>query len=356
MRPATRRGGARRRSRTADRARGVDCGAQVSADSSSLAARSMSVWYLSRMCSVSRACAASIDSTPSTTRVRAQSRVSETDGRLAQLEGAQGADDPGDLVGQLLADPRNPGQHDVALALEVGVVDVQVQAPPLERLGQLPGVVRGEEHQRHRVAATVPSSGIDTWYSERTSSKSASVSSSTRSTSSISSTTGSSARMASRSGRVSRNSSEKMSSSSSSQVGDRCRRRRVGFPDCGLDTQQLLAVVPLVEGLGLVEPLVALEPNEPAAGQVGHRLGQLRLAGTGRPFLALAPSRREVRSRTGERSRQTHRGTGNHACRLWRRFDQGRSGDPDTSAGDRVRDRNFGPNRDHEVCRPAAPL
>jgi hypothetical protein len=63
-------------------------------------------------------------------------------------------------------------------------------------------------------ARTVPSSGMDTWYSERISRSSASVSSSTRSTSSISNTTGSVDLMASSSGLVSRNSSEKMSSSS----------------------------------------------------------------------------------------------------------------------------------------------
>ena len=40
----------------------------------------MSERYLSRMCRVSLACSASIDSTPRTTRVRAQSRVSDTDG------------------------------------------------------------------------------------------------------------------------------------------------------------------------------------------------------------------------------------------------------------------------------------
>ncbi len=69
------------------------------------------------------------------------------------------------------------------------------------------------------VARTVPSSGIDTWYSERISSRSASVSSSTRSTSSTRRTTGSVARMASSNGRVKRKSSEKMSSSSSDQLG-----------------------------------------------------------------------------------------------------------------------------------------
>ena len=39
-------------------------------------------------------------------------------------------------------------EHDVALALERRVVEVQVEAPPLEGLGQLPGVVRREEHER----------------------------------------------------------------------------------------------------------------------------------------------------------------------------------------------------------------
>ncbi len=42
----------------------------------------MSVWYFNKMWSVSRACAASTDSTPSTTRVRAQSSVSDTEGAL----------------------------------------------------------------------------------------------------------------------------------------------------------------------------------------------------------------------------------------------------------------------------------
>ena len=50
----------------------------------------------------------------------------------------------------------------------------------------------------------------------------------------------------------------------------------------GLDAQQLLLVVPLVEGLGLVEALVALQADQAGAGHLGHRLGQLGLAGAGR--------------------------------------------------------------------------
>ena len=46
----------------------------------------------------------------------------------------------------------------------------------------------------------------------------------------------------------------------------------------GLDPQQLLAVVPLVERLRLVEALVALQAHQPAAGGARERLGQLGLA------------------------------------------------------------------------------
>ena len=52
----------------------------------------------------------------------------------------------------------------------------------------------------------------------------------------------------------------------------------------GLDAQQLLLVVPLVERLGLVEALVALQADQAGAGDRGDRLGQLGLADTGRPL------------------------------------------------------------------------
>jgi hypothetical protein len=52
----------------------------------------------------------------------------------------------------------------------------------------------------------------------------------------------------------------------------------------GLDAQQLLLVVPLVQGLGLVQALVALEPDQPGPGGGGQGLGQLGLADPGRPL------------------------------------------------------------------------
>ena len=50
----------------------------------------------------------------------------------------------------------------------------------------------------------------------------------------------------------------------------------------GLDAQQLLLVVPLVQRLGLVEALVALQADQPGAGHLGDGLGELGLARAGR--------------------------------------------------------------------------
>src|SRR5215469_10149053 len=65
---------------------------------------------------------------------------------LLQLQLPQGAHHAGDLAGQCLADTWYPAEHDLLLALHRRVIDVQVQAPPLERLRQLARVIRGEEH------------------------------------------------------------------------------------------------------------------------------------------------------------------------------------------------------------------
>ena len=218
--------------------------------------------------------------------------------RLLQVELADRPHDARDLLGELVVDLGHPHPHDLLLALDVGVVDVQEEAAALQRLGELAGVVRREDARSGAgVPTMVPSSGIDTWKSESTSSRSASVSISTRSTSSISSTTGSSARIASSSGRVSRNGSEKMSASTTSHDGL--------VLTVGLDPQQLLLVVPLVERLGLVEALVALEPDQ---------------AGAGAPRRWPWPAR-SCRRRPGPRpapaSRAGRRGTRPRRC--WRR-------------------------------------
>ena len=123
-------------------------------------------------------------------------------------------------------------------------------------------------------ATTVPSSGIETWKSERISRSSASVSISTRSTSSIRSTTGLGRPIASSSGRAKKE-----------LLGEDVLLELIPFlVRIGLDAKQLLLVVPLVKGLGFVEALVALEPDQPPIGDRGQGLGQLGLADAGRPF------------------------------------------------------------------------
>src|SRR6266508_3236557 len=67
--------------------------------------------------------------------------------RLLQLQPADGPHHLRDLVGELLADLGHAGADDPPLALDVRVVDVQVQAAPAQRLRQLPGGVGGEHDQ-----------------------------------------------------------------------------------------------------------------------------------------------------------------------------------------------------------------
>ncbi len=76
--------------------------------------------------------------------------------------------------------------------------------------------------------------------------------------------------------------------------------------DLGLDPQQLLAVVPLVQRLGLVEPLVALQAHERPPQVAGERLGELGLADTGGTFDQdrLAELGRQERDQRGVRARQ----------------------------------------------------
>src|SRR5688500_10900758 len=118
-------------------------------------------------------------------------------------------------------------------------------------------------------AATVPSSGIVTWKSDRTSSSRASNSQSTLSISATRSHTGG--------------------------LEQRPGQQEVGPEDVvvglvpaaarvGLDAQQLLGVIPLVQGLGLVESLVALQANQPRVEHFSQRLGELGLAHPRRPL------------------------------------------------------------------------
>jgi len=67
----------------------------------------------------------------------------------------------------------------------------------------------------------------------------------------------------------------------------------------------LLGVVPLVQRPGLVDALVALEPDQPRSGDLGDGLGQLRLADAGR-----ALDEKRLAEAVGEEDGRGDRGRG----------------------------------------------
>ena len=190
-------------------------------------------------------------------------------GRLLEVELAHHLDDLDEPLGHLLGQLGRVQADDLELVLARGVVEPQVQAAPLERLGQLARVVRGEQHDRvgagldaaelgdrdlevgeqleqHRLELLVGLVDLVDQQHDR---------------------------LRRRDRRHQRPLEQELLAED--VVLHRIPARALGL---GLDAQQLLAVVPLVQRLGLVEPLVALEPHEPAVEVLRQRLRQLGLA------------------------------------------------------------------------------
>ena len=114
-------------------------------------------------------------------------------------------------------------------------------------------------------ARNVPSSGIVMAYSESTSSRNASNSSSARSTSSMSSTGGTPVGDGVRARSSARRTRKRLGVELAlERLGAAVGGRAAGLG--GAEVQQLAGVVPLVHGLVGVEALVALEPDQLAAG------------------------------------------------------------------------------------------
>ena len=151
-----------------------------------------------------------------------------------------------------------------------GKVDVQVQAAALERVRHLARVVAGEHDERDVLGrASCPAPGTLTWKSLSTSSRNASNSVSALSISSISSTR----RLGRRDGAQQRPRQDEAVGEEDVVLAWRCGRRprdSVCAPAehladlvlQDLRVEQLLGVLPLVERLGLVEALVALQPDQ----------------------------------------------------------------------------------------------
>ena len=157
---------------------------------------------------------------------------------------------------------------DFHLPLELGVVEPEVEAAALQRLGQLARVVRGEDDDRHRRRRDLPQLGDrDLEVGEQLEQH----------------------RLELLVGLVDLVDQQDHRLGAGDRLHQRPLEQELGAEDvvldvvparlaAGLDPQQLLAVVPLVHRLGLVEALVALQPHQLAAGGAGERLRQLGLA------------------------------------------------------------------------------
>src|SRR6202042_958407 len=80
-------------------------------------------------------------------------------GGLLQVEGADHLDHLDQPPGQLAIYLRRVEEDDFHLPLDPRVVEPEVEAATLQRLGQLARVVRGEDDDRHRRPAYLPQLG-----------------------------------------------------------------------------------------------------------------------------------------------------------------------------------------------------
>ena len=195
--------------------------------------------------------------------------------RLLEVELADHGDDLDELARDRVAELGGVELDDLELVLERRVVEPQVQAAALERLGELARVVGGQQHDRARLGLVEPELGDRELEVAQQLEQH---------------------RLELLVGLV-----DLVDEQDDGLVGgdgghQRALEQELGAEDVvldllpagalglGLDAQQLLAVVPLVERLGLVEPLVALQAHERAVEVLRERLGQLGLAHPGRPL------------------------------------------------------------------------
>ena len=149
------------------------------------------------------------------------------------------------------------GAHDLDLALEAGVVDPVVEAASLERVVQLAGAVGGEHHERRRGGARrCRARGCVTCVRRRAPRAGTPRTRRRRGRPRRSSSTAGRLLQRGRIGRASRNRSSYRLFSASSARPPRAGRLE------GAQVQDLAREVPVVERLGGVDPLVALQPDQ----------------------------------------------------------------------------------------------
>src|SRR5580692_10594944 len=193
--------------------------------------------------------------------------------QLLELHSAQHSDDAHQLFGNVAGQFGYAGQQDSAFQVGAGEVDVQEQAATFERFGQFAGGVGGQHHERRPLG-------------------------------------GDGAQLGDRHGEVRQHLQQQTLDFDVGLVGlvdqqhggfgapDRGQQRTgeqkllsedvglglVPVIGAGLDTQNLLGVVPLVEGTGLVDTFVALQADQTRSSGLRDGAGQLGLTNTGRAF------------------------------------------------------------------------
>src|SRR4051812_3913583 len=189
--------------------------------------------------------------------------------RLLQVEATHHVDDLHELARDLLVQLGRVQADDLELALHVRVVEPQVEAAALQGLGQLARVVGGQQHERMRLRLDHAQLGdADLEVAQDLEQH----------------------RLELLVGLVDLVDQQHDGLCLRDRLEQRAGEQELlaedvvldglpaGVGGLGLDAQELLAVVPLVQRLGLVEALVALEPDQLAAGGARQCLGELRLA------------------------------------------------------------------------------
>ena len=190
-------------------------------------------------------------------------------GRLLEIERADRAHHPGDLLGECGVDPRNASQDDVAFALDARIVHGEEQAPSLERLRELAGVVGREHHEGQHACLNRPQLRdrhlpVGEHFEQQGfcfDLKPVDL-------------------VDEQDDRLRRTDGHEQRSGKQEVLREDVLLHLVpvALARVGLDTKELLLVVPLVDGLRLVQTLIALQANQAPVARLGHGLRQLGLA------------------------------------------------------------------------------
>ena len=220
----------------------------------------------------------------------AQSRVSEIAGRFLRSRLRIRRTAPTSCAARRSAIPGALSLHDPQFEIGVGVVDVQVQAAALERIAHVPRVVGGQEDGRNTAGFAGPDlRNGDLEIAQNLEQERLELGiglvdlvdqqhDRPRGSDGLQQRTGLEEALREKGVRLHGDPVHGL------QDGAGPGDDLVDFFLDHLGVEQLLGVLPLVERLGLVQPLIALQPDERPAQAAGHRLGQLGLTHSGRPF------------------------------------------------------------------------